>query len=425
VVEPVGPNPEGKGIRVLAIIGGAVIVLVGLAICVFILSLSKFGSAEDKHWTATDWTFASLASSFLALPIIVPGAFLIMRGIRGGPFVLRANARRAFRLTGRGTMLVGAVAFLAACTSSSPSQGVMMALSLNLVMIGAILALIAIAGRAEPTADEAQATAGRAHDRSVGEKYGSPDPYASTTAVSDSPDFLSESRDNRQHWVVAPVEPYPEGKGNRAAAIIGGAVIVFAGLFVWLALVGLSGLDSAEDLHLTWYDYIIVFLAYSFLFLPIIVPGAFLIMRGIRGGPFRLKANARRAFRLTGRGTMLVGAALFLAGLAVGEENPAQGGLIYLSLNLVMIGAILALIAIAGRPERPDDEAEGRAPEGWLPDPSGRYPDRWWDGGHWTQWVRDKPGGTRSGDPPGTLPPPARPSSSTVASRQAIHQPGA
>ena len=39
-------------------------------------------------------------------------------------------------------------------------------------------------------------------------------------------------------------------------------------------------------------------------------------------------------------------------------------------------------------------------PEQWLRDPSGRHPDRWWDGTQWTQWVRDKPGGTRSEDPP-------------------------
>jgi hypothetical protein len=45
-------------------------------------------------------------------------------------------------------------------------------------------------------------------------------------------------------------------------------------------------------------------------------------------------------------------------------------------------------------------------PEGWLPDPSGRFPDRWWDGAQWTKWVRDMPGGTRSEDPPGSLPPP-------------------
>ena len=38
--------------------------------------------------------------------------------------------------------------------------------------------------------------------------------------------------------------------------------------------------------------------------------------------------------------------------------------------------------------------------EGWLPDPSGRHPDRWWDGSQWTQWVRDNEGGTRSEDPP-------------------------
>jgi Protein of unknown function (DUF2510) len=38
--------------------------------------------------------------------------------------------------------------------------------------------------------------------------------------------------------------------------------------------------------------------------------------------------------------------------------------------------------------------------KGWMPDPSGRHPDRYWDGRAWTQWVRDKPGGTRSEDPP-------------------------
>ena len=38
--------------------------------------------------------------------------------------------------------------------------------------------------------------------------------------------------------------------------------------------------------------------------------------------------------------------------------------------------------------------------EGWMPDPSGRHPDRWWDGRQWTMWVRDRPGGTRSEDPP-------------------------
>jgi hypothetical protein len=42
--------------------------------------------------------------------------------------------------------------------------------------------------------------------------------------------------------------------------------------------------------------------------------------------------------------------------------------------------------------------------EGWMADPSRRYPDRWWDGVQWTAWVRDKPGGTRSEDPPGSLP---------------------
>jgi hypothetical protein len=36
----------------------------------------------------------------------------------------------------------------------------------------------------------------------------------------------------------------------------------------------------------------------------------------------------------------------------------------------------------------------------WLPDPTGRYPDRWWDGARWSEWVRDEPGGNRFEDPP-------------------------
>jgi hypothetical protein len=40
--------------------------------------------------------------------------------------------------------------------------------------------------------------------------------------------------------------------------------------------------------------------------------------------------------------------------------------------------------------------------EGWYADPSGRHPDRWWEGAAWTHWVRDKPGGTRTEDPPFT-----------------------
>ena len=38
--------------------------------------------------------------------------------------------------------------------------------------------------------------------------------------------------------------------------------------------------------------------------------------------------------------------------------------------------------------------------EGWYQDPATRHPDRYWDGDEWTKWVRDKPGGTRSEDPP-------------------------
>ncbi len=44
--------------------------------------------------------------------------------------------------------------------------------------------------------------------------------------------------------------------------------------------------------------------------------------------------------------------------------------------------------------------APARTAKGWVPDPSGRHPDRYWDGKVWTHWVRDQPGGTRSEDPP-------------------------
>jgi hypothetical protein len=56
-----------------------------------------------------------------------------------------------------------------------------------------------------------------------------------------------------------------------------------------------------------------------------------------------------------------------------------------------------ARVPAGGAPLPPAPTGAG---EGWLPDPSGRYPDRYWDGSAWTQWVRDKPGGTRSEDPP-------------------------
>jgi hypothetical protein len=52
------------------------------------------------------------------------------------------------------------------------------------------------------------------------------------------------------------------------------------------------------------------------------------------------------------------------------------------------------------RTRTPLDPLAAETDEGWHPDSSGRHPDRWWDGAAWTRWVRDKPGGTRSEDPP-------------------------
>ena len=59
-----------------------------------------------------------------------------------------------------------------------------------------------------------------------------------------------------------------------------------------------------------------------------------------------------------------------------------------------------SLTVILKRPRSPLPAPSGEPPEGWLPDPSGRHPDRHWSGTAWTQWVRDRPGGTRSEDPP-------------------------
>jgi hypothetical protein len=40
---------------------------------------------------------------------------------------------------------------------------------------------------------------------------------------------------------------------------------------------------------------------------------------------------------------------------------------------------------------------------GWLPDPSGRFAQRWWDGCGWTERARDHERGTQFEDPPGSL----------------------
>jgi hypothetical protein len=48
---------------------------------------------------------------------------------------------------------------------------------------------------------------------------------------------------------------------------------------------------------------------------------------------------------------------------------------------------------------QPLEPLAGGTEEGWYPDPSGRYPDRWWDGNAWADYTRDKPGGTRFDDP--------------------------
>lgn len=125
-----------------------------------------------------------------------------------------------------------------------------------------------------------------------------------------------------------------------------------------------------------------------------------------------------------------VGCALLGAVIGAARGRPGAGFL--LGLLLGVIGVIIALFltppAVAPTPAEPRVPcphcAEQILPaanvcpfcgntvqaipldpprdldEGWYPDPSGRHPDRWWDGTGWTKWVRDRPGGTRSEDPP-------------------------
>ena len=59
-----------------------------------------------------------------------------------------------------------------------------------------------------------------------------------------------------------------------------------------------------------------------------------------------------------------------------------------------------SLAALLKRPRHALEQPDAGTPEGWLRDPSGRHPDRWWDGQRWTQWVRDREGGTRLEDRP-------------------------
>ena len=59
-----------------------------------------------------------------------------------------------------------------------------------------------------------------------------------------------------------------------------------------------------------------------------------------------------------------------------------------------------SVMAVLKRPHGALEIAAPGTAEGWLPDPSGRHPDRYWSGTAWTKWVRDKPGGTRLEDPP-------------------------
>ena len=122
----------------------------------------------------------------------------------------------------------------------------------------------------------------------------------------------------------------PIETGNRVAAIAGGAVIVVVGLLAWLTFAGLAmGFGEVEaNQHHQWYDWVLGYLVFLLLFLPIIVPGAFLIMRGIRGRP-----------------------------LPTGWWR---------------------------RQWRPDPS--GRQ---WRPDPSGRHQYRYWDGVKWTDQVAD------------------------------------
>jgi hypothetical protein len=97
--------------------------------------------------------------------------------------------------------------------------------------------------------------------------------------------------------------------------------------------------------------------------------------------------------------------------LAGGAVDASIGiGLVMAVIGCLLVGVTSLLVLMGARktPSLPAGSVVPQAvgvptaagiPEGWYHDPLGRHPDRWWDGATWTQWVRDKPGGTRSEDP--------------------------
>lgn len=78
---------------------------------------------------------------------------------------------------------------------------------------------------------------------------------------------------------------------------------------------------------------------------------------------------------------MLVGG--FLAGLIASSKGRSFGGYFVFGALFPLIGVIVALA------QSPDKLAKMETPgtEGWHPDPTGRFDQRYHDGRRWTKWV--------------------------------------
>jgi hypothetical protein len=137
----------------------------------------------------------------------------------------------------------------------------------------------------------------------------------------------------------------PEPRATRLSAIVGGSVIVLVGLLIELIVVGLAiGFSDVEGNHHTaWYGWFASFAVFSFLSLPLVVPGALLVMRGVRGAPVAFRPSAQRAMRRAGLWMVVVAAAMAVVATQTGDATLAL--LVYTIVNLVVIGVIVLLLS--------------------------------------------------------------------------------
>jgi len=84
-----------------------------------------------------------------------------------------------------------------------------------------------------------------------------------------------------------------------------------------------------------------------------------------------------------------------------GCKRESGGGILLVVAVLAIVVALVALGLIVGfsiwRKRRRQGRGSTNAAPGWFPDPTGRFPLRYWDGATWTAAVSD---GTSTGQDP-------------------------